>query len=79
MAKKKAVCPTCGAELDKWGFHLCRNASFMEPKKCGYCGTTTIDPSHVCKPMHPYLKFSCVNCGRLAVERTVLCRPSPIG
>ena len=35
---KKLVCPNCGNELDEWGYHLCRNASFVEPVKCEYCG-----------------------------------------
>jgi hypothetical protein len=76
---KETVCVNCGAVLDDWGYHLCRNASFMAPNKCEYCGETTIDPRHICKPMYASLKYSCSNCGRLAVEEQFLCKPSPIG
>lgn len=75
---EKAVCPSCGAELDEWGYHLCRNASLAEAKECPYCGRNIADPRHVCKAMLHHLKFTCLNCGRVAVDNQHLCNPSPI-
>ena len=75
---KKLVCPNCGAELDEWGYHLCRNASFVEPVKCEYCGKSITDPRHICKPMLPHLKYVCGNCGRLSVKEHLLCKPTPV-
>jgi predicted amidophosphoribosyltransferase len=72
------VCPNCGVELGGWGFHLCRNASFAQPRKCVYCGKTVTDPRHICKAMLPHLQYTCVDCGRVAVEDQHLCNPVPI-
>jgi predicted amidophosphoribosyltransferase len=75
---KKAVCPNCGADLDERGYHLCRNASFPEPRKCEYCGKTITDPRHVCRAMLSHLRFTCAECGRIAVDDQFLCNPISI-
>ncbi|MBI4007333.1 MAG: hypothetical protein HY354_02440, partial [Planctomycetes bacterium] len=45
---------------------------------CSFCGTMTSDPRHVCAPKVVSFKYVCDACGRLAITRSLLCRPKEI-
>jgi len=45
---------------------------------CDYCGMTSTNARHLCKPKVKQIKFYCDTCGRVADENTLLCHPKAI-
>jgi len=40
-----------------------------------WCGTKSVDPARVCQNKIHNLRFKCRKCGRVAVDRGLLCEP----
>lgn len=70
------TCKNCGAVADAPG-HLCNPCGDKE--NCSFCGTTQVDPKHICKDKLAAMKYVCEGCGRVAMEQEHLCKPAPIG
>jgi predicted RNA-binding Zn-ribbon protein involved in translation (DUF1610 family) len=76
MAREQ--CPNCGKSTGERG-HLCSpTVAAAEAYVCDHCGRTERDPRHVCFPKLAEVKFTCGNCGRVAVMENDLCKPRPI-
>ena len=69
-------CNNCGAVAKEPG-HLCNPCG--DEKNCSFCGTPSVDQTHICKDKLAAMKFVCGGCGRVAMEENHLCKPSPIG
>lgn len=69
------TCQNCGAVAEAPG-HLCNPCDDTE--KCSFCGTTDVNPKHMCKDKMAEMKFVCDGCGRVATEEQHLCSPSAI-
>ncbi len=69
------TCKTCGAVAKETG-HLCNPCG--DKSKCSFCGSPSVDATHVCKDKLAAMKFTCSGCGRVAMEKEHLCKPIPI-
>jgi len=80
LADELYRCKTCGNVIAGKG-HLC------DPMPgniggtahiCDYCGVSTDNPRHICKPKLAKIRYTCETCGRVAVDRDLLCNPKEI-
>ena len=69
-------CKNCGAVADEPG-HLCDPCG--DEKNCSFCGSPSVDHTHICKDKLAAMNFVCGGCGRVAMQEGHLCKPSPIG
>ena len=69
-------CETC----DKVSIHdhMCMVDNKGATFDCEYCGAKKVKYGHVCKKKADAMKYYCGFCGRVAVDKDVLCEPMAI-
>lgn len=66
------TCKVCGQPVNPPG-HICDPKGL--PYTCDYCGDTVKNYRHMCKQMIEKAKYTCNNCGRIAVKKDDVCAP----
>jgi hypothetical protein len=66
------TCEECGQPVSPPG-HACNPKGL--PYTCEYCGERVQNYHHMCKQIVEKAKFTCKNCGRIAVKKESLCAP----
>lgn len=66
------TCKNCGQPVSPPG-HICDPKGL--PYACDYCGATVTNYRHMCKQMVELAKYTCKNCGRIAVDKEGVCAP----
>ncbi len=69
------VCQICGQPVDEPG-HICDLKGL--PHVCEYCNAKVANLFHVCKGIVENAKYTCRDCGRIAVKKESLCSPERI-
>jgi DNA-directed RNA polymerase subunit RPC12/RpoP len=69
------VCQVCGQPVAEPG-HICDLKGM--PHVCEYCGKKVTDMFHICKGIVDNAKYTCRDCGRIAVKKESLCSPERI-
>nr|MDO8114510.1 hypothetical protein [Candidatus Sigynarchaeota archaeon] len=66
------ICQVCGQPVQLPG-HICdlKVASY----ECVYCKTSVQSLFHICKGIVDNAKYTCRDCGRIAVKKESLCSP----
>ena len=70
------TCKNCGAVANAPG-HLCNPCG--DRQNCSFCGTPETAHTHMCSGKLTAMKYVCDGCGRVAMDRELLCKPSEIG
>lgn len=65
-------CKTCGAVSEHPG-HLCSPSG--QPSTCRDCGENDVAANHICVEKIAAFKVTCESCGRMAMDKSQVCKP----
>ena len=69
------TCETCGVVAESPEY-LCNPS--QEEMDRNVCGDTKVNTAQMCRNVSWAVEYSCIRCGRLASEASLLCEASPI-